>query len=174
MEVSRGRGPASSPPSDDGKGRTMKNREERPTDWDRGASQRAFDFGDEAERPLLANLRSMVGSPNSDVIWRTTASATSANESVRTRGGRTMRVGHVIVVSFPRYRRRRDLLLDLLQGVQDRGLQFGLSRFVGEAVQAGGGLLSEGADFTKGVHGTGLNLQDRIACRLGQRGDGLG
>ena len=66
-----------------------------------------------------------------------------------------MRVGHVIVVSFPRYRRRRDLLLDLLQGVQDRGLQFGLSRFVGEAVQAGGGLLSElgfhGGDFGAGA-----------------------
>ena len=34
----------------------MKNREERPTDSDRGASQRTFDFGDEVERPLLANL----------------------------------------------------------------------------------------------------------------------
>ena len=34
----------------------MKNREERPTDSDRGASQRAFDFGDEAGPPLLANL----------------------------------------------------------------------------------------------------------------------
>ena len=34
----------------------MKNREERPTDSDRGASQRQLDFGDEAERPLPANL----------------------------------------------------------------------------------------------------------------------
>ena len=34
----------------------MKNREERPTDSDRGASQRAFDFGNEGERPPLANL----------------------------------------------------------------------------------------------------------------------
>ncbi len=34
----------------------MKNGEERPTDSDRGASQRAFDFGDEEEPPLLANL----------------------------------------------------------------------------------------------------------------------
>ena len=34
----------------------MKNREERPTDLDRGASQRAFDFGDEVEPPLPVNL----------------------------------------------------------------------------------------------------------------------
>lgn len=34
----------------------MKNREERPTDSDRGASQRELDFGDEEERTLLANL----------------------------------------------------------------------------------------------------------------------
>jgi len=34
----------------------MKNREERPTDSDRGASQRELDFGDEAGPPLLANL----------------------------------------------------------------------------------------------------------------------
>jgi RNA-directed DNA polymerase len=34
----------------------MKNREERPTASDRGASQRTFDFGDEAESMLPANL----------------------------------------------------------------------------------------------------------------------
>ena len=34
----------------------MKNREERPKNSDRGASQRTFDFGDEVERPLPANL----------------------------------------------------------------------------------------------------------------------
>ena len=85
-----------------------------------------------------------------------------------------MRVDHVIVVSFSRCGRRRDLLFDLLQGVQDRGLQFGLSRFVGEAVQAGGCLLGEGSDFTEGVDGTGLDFQDWIACGFGQRGDGLG
>ena len=34
----------------------MKNREERPTDSDRGASQQKFDFGDEDEPTLLANL----------------------------------------------------------------------------------------------------------------------
>lgn len=34
----------------------MKNREERPTASDRGASQRTFDFGDEAESMLSANL----------------------------------------------------------------------------------------------------------------------
>ena len=34
----------------------MKNREERPTNLDRGASQREFGFSDEAEDTLLANL----------------------------------------------------------------------------------------------------------------------
>ena len=34
----------------------MKNREERPTASDRGASQQTFDFGDEVEPKLLANL----------------------------------------------------------------------------------------------------------------------
>ena len=37
-------------------------------------------------------------------------------------GVRTIRVGDVIVVSFPRCHQRRESLLDLLQGVQDRGL----------------------------------------------------
>ncbi len=34
----------------------MKNREERPTASDRGASQQTFDFGDEVESTLPANL----------------------------------------------------------------------------------------------------------------------
>ncbi len=34
----------------------MMNREERPTDLDRGASQREMDFGDEEASPLVANL----------------------------------------------------------------------------------------------------------------------
>ena len=34
----------------------MKTGEERPMDSDRGASQRAFDFGDEVEPPLPGNL----------------------------------------------------------------------------------------------------------------------
>ena len=34
----------------------MKNREERPTASDRGASQRTFDFGDEVDLMLPANL----------------------------------------------------------------------------------------------------------------------
>jgi hypothetical protein len=42
----------------------MKNREERPTNLDRGATQQTFDFGDEEERPLPANfLRPEVTDP---------------------------------------------------------------------------------------------------------------
>ena len=34
----------------------MKNREERPTNLDRGATQQTFDFGDEVEPTLPANF----------------------------------------------------------------------------------------------------------------------
>ena len=34
----------------------MKNREERPTNLDRGATQQTFDFGDEDEPTLPANF----------------------------------------------------------------------------------------------------------------------
>lgn len=84
-----------------------------------------------------------------------------------------MCVGRVSAVSFPRGHWGRESLFDLLQGVQDGGLQFGLSRVVGEAVQAGCRLLVAGADGTEGVGGTGVNFQDRIACGVGQCGGGL-
>ena len=42
----------------------MKNREERPTNLDRGATQQTFDFGDEVEPTLPANfLRPEVTDP---------------------------------------------------------------------------------------------------------------